>query len=86
LRRLKPVAPLLPTAEPELEALTVDPVILGDVRHTFTRFVRNGERGVFVGVATDEELEFAAETLRQYAPLAVKVVPLAAGSEIVRSL
>jgi hypothetical protein len=43
LKVLKPTAPLLPTAEAELEGLSVDPLIVGDVRETFAKFIRNGE-------------------------------------------
>jgi len=40
---LKPTAPLHPTAGPELEALSVDPLTFGNVQGTFARFVYNGE-------------------------------------------
>jgi hypothetical protein len=46
--------------EPEIEALSVDPLTFGNVRETFARFVRNGETVVCVRAASDEEAEFAA--------------------------
>jgi hypothetical protein len=52
--------------EPELEALSVDPLIFGNVRETFAKVIRNGETVVSARAVTDEEVEFAAETLRQY--------------------
>jgi len=76
LKVLKPTAPLLPTAEAELEGLSVDPLIVGDVRETFAKFIRNGETMVFVRAGTGEQAEFAAETLRQYTPIAIDVLPL----------
>jgi len=76
LKVLKPTAPLLPTAEAELEGLSVDPLIVGDVRETFAKFIRNGETMVFVRAGTGEQAEFAAETLRQYTPVAIDVLPL----------
>jgi hypothetical protein len=73
---LEPTAPVLPTAVAELEALSVDPLIFGSVRDTFAKFIRNGETVVSVRAVTDEAVEFAAETLRQYSPIAVELVPL----------
>jgi hypothetical protein len=79
---LNPTAPVLPTAAPELEALSVDPLIFGNVRETFAKFIRNGETVVFVRVVTDEAAELAAETLRQYSPIAIELVPLSTGPRI----
>ena len=57
-----------PTAEPELEALAVDPLTSGNVREAFASFVHNGETMVCVRAATDEQEEFAADTLRPSMP------------------
>jgi hypothetical protein len=73
---LEPIAPLPLTSEAELAALSIDPLIVGDVRKTFAKFIRNGETMVFVRSATDEQAEFAAETLRQYTPIAIDILPL----------
>jgi hypothetical protein len=60
MRVLKPTASLHPTAGPELDALSVDPLTFGNVQETFARFVDNGEIVVCVRAASDEEAEFAA--------------------------
>jgi hypothetical protein len=36
---------------------------------------------VAVHATTDQEAEFATQTLRQYSPIAIELVPLAAGAE-----
>ena len=75
-RVLKEVSPIPPALEPELAALEVDPLVIGNARQTFARFIRNGETAVFVQAQTDEEVEFAATTIKQYAPITIEVVPL----------
>jgi hypothetical protein len=75
LRILKPTAPSHLTTEPELEALSVDPLIFGNVQETFARFICDGETVVFVRAASDQEAEFAADTLRQYNPITINVLP-----------
>jgi hypothetical protein len=74
LKVLKEVAPIPPTMEPELEALSVDPLVLGNVRDSFARFIRNGETAVFVRALTDEQVESATDTLKQYVPITIDVV------------
>jgi hypothetical protein len=76
---MNPATHVLPTAAPELEALSVDPLIFGNVRETFAKFIRNGETVVSVRAVTDEVAELAAETLRQYSPIAIELVPLSTG-------
>lgn len=71
---LKDIAPISPTVEPELEALQVDPMVLGDARHTFARYVHNGETAVFVHAGDDDEAQAAIDILTIYAPLAVETV------------
>jgi hypothetical protein len=75
-RVLKEVGPIPPTLDPALAALEVDPLVLGDVRNGFARFTRNGETAVFVQALTDEQVEFATDVLKLYAPIAIEVVPL----------
>ncbi|HXC91515.1 MAG TPA: hypothetical protein VNV18_15240 [Stellaceae bacterium] len=75
-RVLKETGPVPPTVRAELEALEVDPMVWGDVRHSFARFVHNGETAVVVEAADDAEAEAASEILGLYAPLAVDAVPL----------
>jgi len=75
-RVLREVGPVPPTVQAELEALAVDPMVWGDVRHTFARYIRNGETAVAVQAEDDEVAQSAADILRLYAPLAVETVPL----------
>jgi hypothetical protein len=75
---LKEVGPIPPTSQPELGALEVDPLVRGNVRETFARFIRNGETAVFVRALTDEQVEFAAEVIRQYVPITIEVLSLPA--------
>jgi hypothetical protein len=74
VRVLREIAPVPPSVESELAALSVDPLVFGNVRDTFVRFIRNGETAVLVRTATDADVEFAASTLRQYAPMAIEVI------------
>lgn len=83
LEVLKPRGPIPPTVADELEALSVDPLVWGKVRETFASFIRNGETAVLVRAVTDEQVEFAADTLRQYAPIGLDTIPLAPEPELV---
>jgi hypothetical protein len=83
---LRPTGPIPPTVADELEALSVDPLVWGNVRETFANFIRNGETAVLVRAGTDEQVEFAADTLRQYAPITLDTIPLAAEPGLVRAL
>jgi hypothetical protein len=47
-----------------------------------TRFVRNGETVVCVRAASDEGVEFAADTLRQYDPIAINVLSFSSELEL----
>ena len=59
--------------------MDVDPLLLGNVRESFAQFIRNGETAVFVRALTDEQVEFAADVLKQYLPITIEIVPLAEG-------
>ena len=74
-RVLNEIAPPPPTVQAELAALQVDPMVLGDVRNSFLKFIHNGETAVFVSVADNDEANFAADILKLYAPLAIETVP-----------
>src|SRR5690349_19212867 len=65
LKEINPGPPL----GPEFAALEVDPLVIGNVRDSFAQFIRNGETAVFVQTQTDEQVEFADDVLKQYAPL-----------------
>jgi hypothetical protein len=76
-RVLKEVGPVPPILQPELAALEVDPLVIGNARQSFARFIRNGETAVFVRALSDEQVEFASDVLKLYLPITVEVVPLA---------
>jgi hypothetical protein len=76
-RVLKEAGPIPPVLQPELAALDVDPLVVGNARQTFVRFIRNGETAVFVRALDDEQVEFATDVLKLYLPIAIEIVPLA---------
>jgi hypothetical protein len=76
-RVLKEVGPNPPTLQPELAALDVGPLIIGNARETFARFIHNGETAVFVRALSDAEVEFASDVLKLFLPMAIEVAPLA---------
>ncbi len=71
---LRETAPLPGAAAPAVEVLSVDPLILGHVRETYAPFIRNGETAVFVRAQSEAEVDLAIDTIRQYAPIKIKVV------------
>jgi hypothetical protein len=58
----------------ELEGLSVDPFVWGDVRNNYVQYISNGETAVFVRAHSEEELDLAVNTIRQYAPMRIRVV------------
>ena len=70
---LRETAPM-PAVAPAVETLSVDPLMLGNVRDTFAPFVRNGETAIFVRAHSEEGVDLAVDTIRQYAPVKIKVV------------
>ena len=81
LNRVKEIGPIPSVMEPELEADFLGPVILGNFREDFAHYIRNGETLVCVQASTNEAVELAVDTLKQYAPVEVKVVPSAEDSD-----
>ncbi len=71
-RVLKEIGPPPPNVQVELEMLALDPLLLGDVRHTFARFIHNGETAVFVSAADGYGVQFAADILKLYGPIAIE--------------
>ena len=69
---LKEVGPAPGSVQAELQALQIDPMVLGDALHTFAPFIHNGETAVFVEVDDDGEAQSAADILALYAPLAIE--------------
>jgi hypothetical protein len=57
----------------------VDPLTFGNVRETFARFVRNGD---CLRATSDEEVEFAADPLCQYDPIAINVLSFSSELEL----
>jgi hypothetical protein len=74
-RVLKEIGPVPPTVEAELEALEVDPMVWGNVRNSFARYIHNGETAVAVQADDDAAAQSAADILGLYAPLAIEMVP-----------
>jgi hypothetical protein len=70
---LRETAPRPATVEDELAALSVDPLVVGNVRDSFAPHIRNGETAVFVRAHSEADVELAAGTIRQYAPIRIEV-------------
>ncbi len=81
-RVLKEIGPPPPTVQAELAALQVDPMVLGDVRNSFVKFIHNGETAVFVSVADDHEAQFAAGIMKLYGPVAIEIAQPAPGAKV----
>jgi hypothetical protein len=61
------------TVQDELAALDVDPLVIGNARDSFAPYIRNGETAVFVRAHSEADVELAAGTIRQYAPIRIEV-------------
>ena len=81
-RVLKEAGPIPPVLQPELAALDVDPLVIGNARQNFVRLIRNGETAVFVRALNDEQVEFASGVLKLYLPIRIEVVPLSERPEV----
>jgi len=75
-------APLPAAVEPEIEALEIDPLVVGDVRDSYAPFIRNGETAVFVRAQAEDAVDAAVDTIRQYSPMRIKVVAAGDGAPI----
>lgn len=64
VRTLRETAPVPETVDAELAALSVDPLVFGNVRKTFVDYIRNGETVVLVGAASTLESDAASTTLK----------------------
>jgi hypothetical protein len=71
---MRDTAPLPAAVSPAIDALSVDPLVVGNVRETFAPFIRNGETAVFVCTHSEDEIDLAVGTIRQYAPIKIRVV------------
>jgi hypothetical protein len=72
LRQTAPTSEVETVAD-ELVPLAVDPLVIGKTSETFAPYVRNGETAVFVRTYSDADIEMAAGTIRQYAPIRIEV-------------
>jgi hypothetical protein len=79
---LRETAPLPAAVSPAIEALSVDPLVVGNVRETFAPFIRNGETAVFVRTQSEDEIDLAVGTIRQYAPIKIRVVASEEGTPL----
>jgi hypothetical protein len=71
---LRETAPLSAAMEPPFGAMSVGSHIVGNVRESFALFIRNGETAVFVRTESEAGIDLAVDTIRQYAPLRIRVV------------
>jgi hypothetical protein len=76
------IAPSPAAVSPAIEALSVDPLVVGDVRGTFAPFIRNGETAVFVRATSEDEVDLAVATIQQYAPIRIRVVASSEGAPL----
>src|SRR4051794_27932482 len=83
---LHDIAPLPAVVQPEIEALSVDPLIVGDVRDSFATFIRNGETAIFVRGYSEDDVDLAVDTIRQYSPIRIKVFSAGEGTPIGRDI
>lgn len=82
LMLLRETAPLPAVVTPELAALEVDPFVVGDVSRTYAPFIHNGETAIFVRAHGEDEVDLAVATIRQYAPIKIRVVSAGEGSAL----
>lgn len=62
------------STQSELAALSVDPMVWGDVQRTFAEFVKNGETAVIVEAPTPADAEFATDVMKLYDPLGIELL------------
>jgi hypothetical protein len=86
LLMLRETAPVPAAVMPEIEALSIDPLIIGDVREGFAPFIRNGETAIFVRSQSEAEIDRAIDTIRQYSPIRIRVVTADEGAPIGRDI
>lgn len=79
---LHETAPVPAAVTPELEGLSVDPMIVGDVRENYAPFIHNGETAVFVRAHSEEAVDFAVDTVRHYSPVRIRVVAAGEGAPV----
>ena len=75
-------APPPSVVPPAGDTLSVDPLVVGNVRETFAPFIRNGETAVYVRAHSEDEVDLAVATIRQYAPIKIRVVSSGEGAPL----
>ena len=63
LRMLRETTSVPETMEPELAALSADPMVWGNVRDTYVKYISNGETVVLVRAENPDEVELAMNVL-----------------------
>ena len=86
LELLRETAPVPASTRDELAALSVDPFVWGDVQKSYIQYIRNGETALFVRAHDETEVDLAVGTIRQYAPLKIRVVEAGEGQPIGRDI
>jgi hypothetical protein len=56
------------------------------VRETYGPFIHNGETALFVKAPNEAEVDFAADIIKLYAPLKIRVVTAGEGAPISRDI
>jgi hypothetical protein len=74
LRTLRATTEVPPVVDAELSALTVDPMIWGNVRENYVDYISNGETVVMVRTETALEAEVATDVLKMFEPMLVELV------------
>jgi hypothetical protein len=84
LQVLRQTAPTreVETVADELEALAVDPLVIGNTTENFAPYIRNGETAVFVRAYSEADVELASGTIRQYAPIRIQAVWIENGAAV----
>ena len=62
------------TRKEELAALSVSPLVLGDVERTFAQYIKNGETAVIVNAPTAADVAFATDIMELYDPVMIEVL------------
>jgi hypothetical protein len=76
LKVLHDIGPVPQVVDAELAALTVDPLVWGDVRDNYVNYIKNGETAVLVQALDPDEAELAVNVLRMFEPLVVEALVL----------
>ena len=81
LRVLKEVEPLPPSMAPETSKIAIDILFSTTINEKYAPLIHNGETAVCVHAQSDEELETAINTMRQFAPIEVDRLALSEEEE-----